>query len=66
MISWGVGVFFSVDFLLTSELVLGLGLESKSRSCLEWNKGLGCSDELVSNNRKERIAILAPVKGQQS
>jgi len=35
MISWGVGVFFSVDFLLTSELVLGLGLERKAD--LVWN-----------------------------
>lgn len=60
MISWGVGMFFSIDFLLTSELVLGLGLESKSRFCLEWNKGLRCSDELISITRKEIIAISAP------
>lgn len=71
MISWGVGVFFSVDFLLTSELVLGLGLESKSRSCLEWNKGLGCSDELVSYQQQKNNSNFSPrtyleIKGNEA
>lgn len=33
--------------------MLGSGLESKTRACLEGNKRLGCSDELVNNNREE-------------
>lgn len=53
MISWGVDVFLNVDFLFPRcEPGLGLGLESKARSCLEGNKRLGCSDEAVNNNRR--------------